>query len=175
MRHKKAFRKLGRTPAHRRALMRNLATSLVLHDRIETTLPKAKALQRVADKLVTLGKSDTLHRRRQAMKYLFAINRTKKSGNEQKLTPVHRLFADIAPRYSERNGGYTRVVRTRRREGDNAQLAIIEFVEAELASKEKPVRRKRRVRKEADAAPVESAAETEEKSSQDESAKETAA
>ncbi len=182
MRHKKAYRKLGRTPSHRRALLRNLATALVVHNRIETTLPKAKALQRVADKLVTLGKTDTLHRRRQAMKYLFAVNRTKdrtkKTGDLQKLTPVHRLFAEIAPRYTERNGGYTRVVRTRRRVGDNAQLAVIEFVEAELTSKEKPTRRKRRVRKNADEVPaksgvVESAAT--EKSSQEESAKEESA
>lgn len=147
MRHKKALKKLGRTPAHRRALLRNLATSLVLHDRIETTLPKAKALRRVADKLVTLGKTDSLHRRRQAMKYLFAVNRREDQGNNQKLTAVHRLFSEIAPRFEERNGGYTRVVRTRKRQGDNAQLAVIEFVEAELVKKEKPARRKRRVRK----------------------------
>lgn len=145
MRHKKAFRKLGRTPAHRRALLRNLASALVMHDRIETTLPKAKELKRVADRLVTLGKKDSLHSRRQAMKYLFVINRRAKDGNVQKLTPIHKLFTEIAPRYAERDGGYTRVVRTRKRDGDKAQMAIIEFVEEQVKKTEK--RRKRRVAK----------------------------
>lgn len=151
MRHKNAFAKFSRTPAHRRAMLRNLATSLVLHNRIETTLPKAKALKRVADKLVTLGKEDTLHRRRQAMSYLFEINRSE-PGNAQKKTAVHKLFTEIAPRYEERNGGYTRVVRTRKRDGDNAQLAIIEFVEAGSGKTEAPVRKKRQVKKSAQAA-----------------------
>lgn len=140
MRHKKVFRKLSRTPAHRRALFRNLATGLVLHNRIETTLPKAKELKRVADRLVTLGKKNTLHARRQAMRYLFAENRHAE-GNAEKLTAVHKLFAEIAPRYADRNGGYTRVVRTRKREGDKAQLAVIEFVEEKV---EKTVKRRRR-------------------------------
>ena len=144
MRHAKAFRKLGRNPAHRRATLRNLATSLVLHNSIETTLEKAKELRRVADKLVTLGKKDSLHSRRQAMKYLFQINR-EESGNSQKLTAVHKLFTEIAPRYKERNGGYTRVVRSRVRDGDKAQMAIIQFVEEEIAEKSAPKRRKRRV------------------------------
>ena len=161
MRHSKAFRKLGRDVAHRRAMLRNLATSLVIHDQIETTLPRAKELKRIADKLVTLGKTDTLHRRRQAMKYLFAISRESKSGNVQKLTAVHRLFEDIAPRYTDRNGGYTRVVRTRKRDGDKAQMAVIQFVEAEMVSKDKPVRKKRKVRKSADAAPAKKEAASE--------------
>lgn len=143
MRHNKAFRKFSRTPAHRRAMFRNMATSLVMHDRIETTLPKAKELRRIADKLVTLGKEDTLHRRRQAMAYLFATNR-QATGNAGKLTAVHRLFTEIAPRYNERHGGYTRVVRTRKRDGDNAQLAVIEFVEGEV-TKTAAKRKKRRV------------------------------
>ncbi len=142
MKHRKKLKKLNRTAAHRRALLRNLATSLVLHNRIQTTVPKAKALKRVADKLVTLGKEDTLHNRRQAMRFLFAINRTA-SGNAQKLSAVHRLFTEIAPRYTERNGGYTRVVRTGKRDGDKAPMAIIEFVEAGVQRAEK--RRKRRV------------------------------
>ncbi len=141
MRHGKVFGKLGRSPAHRRALLRNLATSLILHDSIETTLPKARELKRVADKLVTLGKNDTLHARRQAMAYLFAVNRTQ-TGNTNKLTAVHKLFTEIAPRYTERNGGYTRVVRTRIRPGDKAQLALIQFVEEAVQKKE---RRRRRV------------------------------
>lgn len=156
MKHRKKLKKLNRTASHRRALLRNLATSLVLHNRIETTVPKAKALKRVADKLVTLGKEDTLHNRRQAMSYLFAINRHA-SGNAQKLTAVHRLFTEIAPRYTERNGGYTRVVRSGSREGDNAPMAIIEFVEAGVQRADK--KRKRRVVKTESAAPAVSAAE----------------
>lgn len=143
MRHNKAFRKLGRNPSHRRALLRNLATSLILNDRIETTVPRAKELRSVADKLVTLAKNDTLHARRQAMSFLFPINRTEKGGDSHKLSAVHRLFSEVAPRYVERNGGYTRVLRTRRRLGDQAELAIIEFVEKEM--REKSRRRKRRV------------------------------
>lgn len=146
MRHQKAFRKLGRDVPHRKALLRNLATSLVLNDKIETTLPRAKELKRVADKLVTLGKKNSLHARRVAMQFLFEINKHEE-GNAQKRTAVHRLFTEISPRYSERNGGYTRVVRTRKRAGDNAQLAVIEFVESELKSQE-PKRKKRRVKKE---------------------------
>jgi large subunit ribosomal protein L17 len=125
-------------------MFRNLATSLVLHNRIETTLPKAKELKRIADKLVTLGKNDTLHARRQAMTYLFAVNRTE-TGDAKKWTPVHRLFTVIAPRYTERNGGYTRVIRTRKRDGDKAQMAMIEFVEAGVAKEKTEKRKKRRV------------------------------
>ena len=144
MNHRNAFRKLGRTASHRRAMLRNMTTSLVLHNRIETTIQKAKELKSVADKLVTLGKNDTLHSRRQAMAYLFAINRTA-DGNAQKWTAVHKLFTEIAPRYAARNGGYTRVIRTRKREGDNAQLAMIEFVESDVQSQKPEKKRKRRV------------------------------
>ncbi len=157
MRHKKAFRKLNRTPAHRRALFRNLATSLIVHDQIETTLPKAKELKRVADKLITLGKNDSLHNRRQAMKFLMAENR-KAEGNAKKWTAVHKLFEELAPRFSERNGGYTRVVRTRKRDGDKAQMAIIQFVEETLEAKA-PKRRKRRVTKAVEETPAAEAAE----------------
>ena len=156
MRHQKALKKLNRTASHRRALLRNLATSLVLHNRIETTLPKAKALKRVADKLITLGKVDNLHNRRLAMSYLFAINRTE-SGNAQKWTAVHKLFTELAPRFAERHGGYTRVLRTRKRDGDKAQLALIEFVESDVQKTEK--RRKRRVVKADDAQTTAAAAE----------------
>jgi large subunit ribosomal protein L17 len=149
MRHQKAFRKFSRTPAHRKAMFRNMATSLVIHEHIETTLPKAKELKRVADKLVTLGKKNTLHARRQAMGFLQPINR-KAEGNANKLTAVHKLFEEIAPRFTERNGGYTRVLRTRKRDGDNAQLAIIQFVEEETVSKT-PKRKKRNVKRSASA------------------------
>lgn len=149
MRHRKVFRKLSRTSSHRRALMRNLATALVLHDRIETTLPKAKELRPIVERLVTLGKKNTLHARRMAMSYLFAVSR-QAEGNANKLSAVHRLFTVIAPRYTERNGGYTRVLRTRKRPGDNAQLAVIQFVEETLVAKSAGKRRRRTVRNAAD-------------------------
>ena len=156
MRHKKAFRKLNRSTSHRRALFRNLATSLIINNRIETTLEKAKELRRVADKLVTLGKKNTLHARRQAMQFLFAINQDEPR-NAQKLTAVHKLFTEIAPGFAGRSGGYTRVIRTRTRDGDKAQLALIEFVEKEVASKKAASGpRKRRIA--VDATNVEAAA-----------------
>jgi large subunit ribosomal protein L17 len=145
MRHGDAFRKFSRTSAHRRAMLRNLATNLVLNGRITTTLQKAKELKRVADKLVTLGKRNTLHTRRQAMAFLNPINRSD-TGNALKLSAVHRLFEEIAPGFKERDGGYTRVVRLGNlRDGDKAQMAVIEFVEAGAAAKkEKKGRRERR-------------------------------
>lgn len=145
MRHQKAFGKLNRSSSHRRALLRNLATSLVLHKRIITTLPKAKALKRVADKLVTLAKVDDLHNRRLAMSYLFCVNKHG-IGNTQKLTPVHELFTKIAPGFVDRNGGYTRVLHINPRQGDKAPMALIEFVEAgKVSKKSKSSQVKRRV------------------------------
>ena len=141
MRHKKGLGKLNRDSSHRYGMLRNLATSLVLHGTIETTIARAKELKRVADKLITLGKKDSLHARRQAMAFLRPINKNKK-GNAQKWTAVHKLFTELAPMYSERSGGYTRVIRSGKRDGDNAQMAIIQFVEAEIAPKEQ--KRKRR-------------------------------
>lgn len=152
MKHRQSLRKLGRSPSHRRATLRNLATSLILHKRIETTLPKAKELRRVADKLVTLGKKNTLHARRTAMSYLFAMNR-EVAGDKQKLTPVHKLFTEIAPGFSSRNGGYTRVLRTRIRKGDNAQMALIEFVSGDVQPR-KETRKKRAVKRATETAPV---------------------
>ena len=147
MNHRNAFRKLSRTPAHRRATLRNLATNLVLHNRIKTTLPKAKELRRIADKLVTLGKRDSHHARRQAMSFLNAIHR-EEHGFGEKWTAVHKLFTEIAPRYASRNGGYTRVVRLGPRPSDTAEMAYIEFVEGEVAQKETKKKR-RTVRKSA--------------------------
>ena len=141
MKHRKVLGKLNRNTSHRRALLRNLATALVLKNRIETTLPRARELKRVADKLVTLGKKDTLAARRQAMSFLFAINRTQE-GNVGKLSAVHKLFTEIAPRYKDRNGGYTRVVHSGKRAGDCADLAIIEFVEETLVTKAAPKKRR---------------------------------
>jgi len=120
MRHLRQGRKLGRTTAHRKALLRNLATALLEHERIITTEPKAKELRRVADKLVTLGKRGDLHARRQALQ-------TVRSNSV-----VQKLFNEIAPRFAERRGGYTRVVRLGYRSGDAAAMAVIELVDAQL-------------------------------------------
>ena len=148
MRHGHGFRKLNKSSSHRRAMLRNLATSLVIEGRITTTLPRAKELRKVADKLITLGKDDTLHSRRQALGYLMAIDR-EATGNVNKKTAVHKLFTELGPQFKERNGGYTRVIRlSEYRDGDKAELAVIEFVEGGTpAKKEKKGRRERKVRK----------------------------
>jgi large subunit ribosomal protein L17 len=120
MRHLKQGRKLGRTTAHRKALLRNLATALFEHERIITTEPKAKELRRVADKLVTLGKRGNLHARRQALQTV------------QSNAVVQKLFNEIAPRFAERQGGYTRILRLGYRPGDAAAMAVIELVDAQI-------------------------------------------
>ncbi len=117
MRHQKRGRQLGRNTKHRLALFRNLATSLLEHERIETTEAKAKELRGIADKLITLGKQGTLHARRGALRVL----RTKQT--------VGKLFDDVAKRFPDRHGGYTRIIKTRQRPGDAAKLVAIEFVE----------------------------------------------
>ena len=116
MRHKLDHRKLGRTSEHRRAMLRNMATSLFRHDRIETTLEKAKELKRFAERLITLAKKDTLHSRRLAA--------TKISDPEV----LQKLFGTLGPLYANRPGGYTRIVKMGARRGDNAQVAFIELV-----------------------------------------------
>jgi large subunit ribosomal protein L17 len=120
MRHLKQGRKLGRTTAHRKALLRNLATALLEHERIITTEPKAKELRRIADKLVTLGKRGNLHARRQALQVV------------QSNAVVQKLFNEIAPRLAERQGGYTRILRLGYRSGDAAAMAVIELVDAQI-------------------------------------------
>ena len=117
MRHRKQGRQLGRNTKHRKALFRNLATALVEHERIETTEAKAKELRGITDKLVTLGKEGTLHSRRAALEVL------------QTKATVEKLFNDVAKRFSARNGGYTRIIKTRQRPGDAARMVAIEFVE----------------------------------------------
>jgi large subunit ribosomal protein L17 len=121
MRHLKQGRKLGRTTAHRKALLRNLATALLEHERIITTEPKAKELRRVADKLVTLGKRGNLHARRQALQVV------------QSNAVVQKLFNEIAPRFAGRQGGYTRILRLGYRPGDAAAMAVIELVDTQIA------------------------------------------
>ncbi|MCX8071401.1 MAG: 50S ribosomal protein L17 [Candidatus Binatia bacterium] len=129
MRHLKAGRKLSRTSAHRKALLRNLATALVEREQIKTTDAKAKELRRVVDRLITLGKRGTLHARRQAA----AVLRTKAA--------VKKLFDELAPRFSQRNGGYTRVLKFGRRVGDAAPISIVEFTERSEAKEDRRERR----------------------------------
>lgn len=117
MRHNVQGSKLGRTTAHRTAMFRNQLASLVQHERIRTTLHKAKALRPVAEKVITQGKKDTVHARRQVRRWL--PNRS----------DVKRLFDTISPRFAERPGGYTRIVKLGPRKGDGAEMAILELVE----------------------------------------------
>ena len=117
-------RKLGRDKAHRKALLRNLASTLIVHERIETTEEKAKELSSYVEKLVTLAKRGDLHARRQAQKKIFSVVADEVTGQ----TALQKLFDDIGPRYQDRQGGYTRVIKTEQRRGDGAKLAYIEFV-----------------------------------------------
>ena len=130
MRHLNAGSKLGKQPAHRRAVLRNLVTNLVEKERIQTTIRRAKTIRPLAERLITLGKRDSLHARRQAAAFLLTPMATKK------------LFADLAPRFADRNGGYTRIIHSGWRIGDGAELAIIEFIGSELKKKEKKSRKK---------------------------------
>lgn len=123
MRHRIERRQLGRTTSHRSALLRNLVTSLLEEERIETTLAKAKELRRVADRMVTLGKKGDLAARRRALR----VVRSQKA--------VRKLFTDIALRYENRPGGYTRIYRMGPRPGDGASMALIEFVDRPQAEK----------------------------------------
>ncbi len=119
MRHRVAGWKLGRNTEHRRALLRNLVTSLIMEDRIETTVPKAKAMRPHVEKMITLGKAGTVAARRQAAGYLMTRD------------AVDRLFSTVAPRFGDREGGYTRVVLTGFRKGDGGEKAFIELLGAE--------------------------------------------
>ncbi len=121
MNHRKTGRKLGRTSAHRKSLFRNLVTSLLDHEQIQTTDAKAKELRGVAEKMITLGKRGTLHARRQALQTVRSKDVTAK------------LFSELADRYRERPGGYTRVIKLGQRAGDAAPMAIIELVDRDRA------------------------------------------
>lgn len=123
MRHARGYRRLNRTHEHRKALFANMAGSLIEHEQIKTTLPKAKELKRVIDKLVTLGKRGDLHARRQAAARL------------KQDMHVAKLFEVLGPRYKDRQGGYVRVLKAGFRYGDMAPMAIIEFVERDVAAK----------------------------------------
>jgi ribosomal protein L17 len=123
MRHQKAGRKLNRTASHRKAMFANMAASLITHEQIVTTLPKAKEIRPIVEKLVTLGKRGDLHARRQAISQIRDVDAVKK------------LFDAIASRYATRNGGYLRIMKAGFRQGDNAAMAVIEFVERDVDAK----------------------------------------
>ena len=118
------YRKLGRLSHQRKAMLRDLATDLIINERITTTETRAKELRRTVEKLITLGKRGDLHARRQAA----SVVRNEIANTETNETALQKLFADIAPRYTERNGGYTRIIKTAPRRGDSAPMAVIELV-----------------------------------------------
>src|SRR5205085_1710091 len=123
MRHRNAHRKLSRNSSHRRAMLRNLVTDFLDHGRLMTTLPKAKEVRPLAERMITLGKRDNLHARRQLQAYLLREAVAKK------------VFDSIAPRFADRNGGYSRIIKLGNRKGDGADLAIIELLGSELEVK----------------------------------------
>ncbi len=131
MRHLVSGSKLGKNPAHRRAVLRNLVTNLIEKERIHTTLRRAKATRPLAERMITLGKRDSLHARRQAASFLQTPEAAKK------------LFADLAPRFADRPGGYTRIIRVGWRIGDGAELAILEFLGSELKKKDKKAKKEK--------------------------------
>lgn len=162
MRHRNGGFKLGRNTSHRRALLRNLTTSVILEDRVETTVAKAKAVRPHVEKMITLGKKGDVHARRQALSFL------------QTDEAVDRLFATVSPRYGDRNGGYLRIVRTGFQQGDGAEKAFIELLGAEKqleAKRQKSADRKAKKRAELEAAMEEAKKEeaaTEEKDKKEE-------
>ena len=123
MRHQNSGRKLNRTASHRKAMFANMAASLIQHEQIVTSLPKAKEIRPIVEKLVTLGKRGDLHARRQAISKVRDVEQ------------VGKLFAVLGPRYKERQGGYIRVLKAGYRHGDNAPLAVIEFVDRDVDAK----------------------------------------
>src|SRR5436190_19380716 len=123
MRHRNAHRKLSRNTSHRRALLRNLVTDFLDHGRLMTTLPKAKEIRPLAEKMITLGKRDSLHARRQVQAYVLREAVAKK------------VFDTVAPKFASRNGGYSRIIKLGNRKGDGADMAIIELLGSELEVK----------------------------------------
>jgi large subunit ribosomal protein L17 len=131
MRHRNYGKKLSRNTEHRRALLRNLVTSLILEERIQTTVAKAKAARTEAERMITLGKRGSLHARRLAASYIMTA------------AAVKKLFEDVAKRYASRAGGYTRIVRTGWRKGDGADMAVLELVGTEVLQKRAEARAKK--------------------------------
>ncbi len=156
MRHLKRTAKLGRQFEHRNAMLANLVCSLIKHKRVTTTLAKAKAARSVADKMVTLGKSGTLHDRRLAASRLRQHSRSHFKGSpkhkgapvrtawREKEDVVHILFDQIAPTFKERRGGYTRIIRLNQRQGDAAQRAILEWVDLPVEAALEPVKEEKK-------------------------------
>ena len=124
MRHRMSGRKLNRTSSHRKALFRNMSVALLKHEQIKTTLPKAKELRSIVDRLITLGKRGSLHARRQALSRL---------NNDRAI--AEKLFSVLADRYADRDGGYTRVLKAGFRYGDNAPMAVIELMDRDVDAK----------------------------------------
>lgn len=160
MRHGMANRKLGRTSSHRKAMFRNQLTSLIKSERIVTTLIKAKELRPLIEKMITLGKVDSVHNRRNAARTL----------SEDAV--VQKLFEDISPRFTERPGGYTRIVKLGPRRGDGAEMAILEFVDYTLASSTPSKDQKKASSKKA---PAETKSETDEEKPKKAASKKAAA
>jgi len=147
MRHRKGGFKLQRDPSGRKALLRGLTTSVILHERIQTTVTKAKAVRPHVERTITLAKRDTLHARRQAAAYLYGKD------------AVRKLFETIGPRFADRVGGYTRIVRLGPRRGDGAEIAVLELLGTRVAKRveEKRKRREERMRQEQEQAASEQA------------------
>lgn len=124
MRHRRQTKRFNRNPKERKAMLENLVSSLLIHQQITTTLEKAKEARKLAERVITLGKDDTLHARRQVFSYL------------QDHTLTSKLFKEVAPRFKSRKGGYTRILQLERRKGDGAQLALLELTEKEIKLKE---------------------------------------
>jgi large subunit ribosomal protein L17 len=147
MRHQKKTLKLGRTADHRKALLSNQVCSLIEHQRIKTTLAKAKAVRPLAERMVTLGKNGSIHARRTALATL------------RQKSAVKILFEDIAPRSAERNGGYTRIIKLGQRKSDSAPMALIEWVDMVEVVEEKPAEEKKRKKKRAEEEPTQTESE----------------
>ncbi len=124
------YRKLGRTSSQRKAMLRDLTTDLIVHERIQTTEARAKELRSVVEKMITLGKRGDLHARRQAAQFIRRekVASTNEAGEETEIFAIQKLFDDVAPRYTERQGGYTRIMKMGPRRGDGAPVVIIELV-----------------------------------------------
>lgn len=137
MRHRKGYKKLGRPTQHRMMMFRNMVTSLLLHERIVTTVAKAKEARKFADKMITLGKDGSLEARRRAHAFLMRKD------------VIHKLFTELAERYKDRPGGYTRVIRIGPRRGDGAEMAILELVDRVEKKKEEKKKPEERVEKKA--------------------------
>lgn len=134
MRHRVAGKKLGRTTSHRTAMFRNMVTDFLDKERITTTLPKAKALRPVAEKMITLGRQESLHNRRRALGFI------------RRKEVVGKLFTDLGARFSSRDGGYTRIIKLGSRNSDGAELAVLELIGSEFKPKEAPKKKEKKPR-----------------------------